>query len=341
MLYLLILFFVLFVWALGLIWSSHGNIALHPFDLKETMPLRGILAIGVWLTHLCPYLDRDAPILTDFCLWGPPSVACFFLLAGYGLAVSYEKSGESYLNGFFRRRLLRLIWPWLIMIVIYQGWRFVQGSFSLSKMLEEPSPMSWFLYALLIWYVIFYLSFRCSTKTCRLIVLWSLAMVYLAVTIHYGMGYYWMSILPMPIIMSLVPIEKQIKGFITRHPYMVWIGVFILTMSVLTYATFGQFGYSLPVWGPPVYTVLPFSVLLLTYILGGSRSRVLNFLGSISYEFYIVHGLIVMLFHKDCLFGLQGVCNVILTLLLNLLFVIIAASLMNMASSFVYSLKKN
>ena len=78
MLYITILFLSLFLAAWWRLSLAGKSLNLHPFDLAETLPLRGILAVCVFLTHLCPHLDKEATWLKDPCLWGPPSVACFF-----------------------------------------------------------------------------------------------------------------------------------------------------------------------------------------------------------------------------------------------------------------------
>lgn len=90
MLYILFVLIALLLLVGRNVWC-HGDSDLKDFNIAETLPLRGFLAIGVMLTHLCPHLVSEAPLLDDFGLWGPPSVASFFLLTGYGLSVSYMK----------------------------------------------------------------------------------------------------------------------------------------------------------------------------------------------------------------------------------------------------------
>lgn len=158
MLYIFIILLIL-LFLVGCKIQTHFQPA-YDFSLQETLPLRGFLAICVMLTHLCPYLVDEAPLLNDFGLWGPPSVGTFFLLAGYGLAFSYKKKGRDYFHGFFKKRLMRLLWPLLIMTLVYQGYEAYHGCFSLKDMLISPSPMSWFIYALVIWYVGYYIAFK-------------------------------------------------------------------------------------------------------------------------------------------------------------------------------------
>lgn len=316
---------------------SGRNVALTDFNLEETLPLRGLLAVCVMLTHLCPYLVKEAPLLTDFCLWGPPSVACFFLLAGYGLAVSYKKKGEAYLSGFFRKRLL---WPLLFMTIVYQSFRVYHDSFDWMEMLGNPSPMSWFIYALVIWYVGYYLSFKIGKKRkMQLILVWTFTLVYLVFTIYLKQYYYYISILPLPMAITYVFYEERVKVFISEHKETVWWTVMMATLVVMGYAVAGQYGGKLPGWSLPVYMLIPWTVVYITYHLGGWKNKITNFLGKISYEFYIVHGFIVMQLGHWHMFGMTGYVNTIAMIALVLGLTILAAWLLSKLCAYINSIR--
>lgn len=333
MLYITIIFFCLYFIAGIKIARAKETIHLFSFDLQETLPLRGLLAVCVFLTHLCPHLDEASPWLGDFGMWGPPSVATFFLLAGYGLAYSVKTKGQGYLKGFFRKRLMKLLWPFLMMAIIFQGYKMVVGTFTWSRLVLEPSPMSWFIYALLIWYVGFYVCFKNVHSYKNAIGrVWLFTVIYMAITIWLNMGYYWISILPLPMAITYVFYEDKVRDYICHHSYIVLSCLFLSFLMVMGYTLFAIYVHHLPGWGPVVYTTLPVWVLFLTYILGGVKNAVTNFLGRISYEFYIVHGFIVMLLadiiivanpHVNsvavillllggtiiCAWGLKGICK--------------------------------
>lgn len=328
MLYLTIILFGLFIFAFR---KAPDQTELYSFNLHETMPLRAILAISVMLCHLCPHLDEESPLLAEFCLWGPPSVGTFFLLTGYGLSYSYQNKGEDYLNGFFKKRIMRLLWPLLIMTIIYQCYRAYNGVFDVMLMLKEPSPMSWFIYAVMIWYVIFYVSFkfRWFRKNSSIISIWLLTVVYMTITVYFKFSYYWISILPLPIAISYVPYETWIKHYIQKNKYHVLGSVFCFVMVVMIYAVIGSMTHGIPLWGPPVYTVVPCTLLLLTYFIGGWKCRFLVFLGKISYEFYIVHGFVVILLSDVHWFGLNGYVNAFMTIAIVLTIATACACVMN------------
>lgn len=294
MLYIIIIFTFIFGICFIKI-NSKKKWQIHDFNLVETLPLRGILAVCVLLCHLCPYLKKENPLLTDFCIWGPPSVATFFLLAGYGLAYSIKVKGKYYLNGFFHKRLLRLLKPLLIMTFIFQFYKYYYGEFSWIELLKEPSPMSWFIYALLIWYIGYYISFYWAKNRKRAILnIWLFTAVYMIVTIYSDLSYYYLSILPLPLAITYVGFEDKAKIYLKKHSNKVLLISMLFSEIILVYAVLGQYGMPFRLWGPPVYVIIPLIIVLFTYILGGLKNKLTNFLGSISYEFYIVHGFIVM-----------------------------------------------
>ncbi len=305
---------------------SKGVVMLIDFNLEETLPLRGLLALAVMLTHLCPHLVKEAPLLDDFGLWGPPSVASFFLLAGYGLAFSYKKKGEAYLHGFFKKRLVRLLWPLFFMTIVYQSYKAYHNNFDWIDMLTTPSPMSWFIYALVIWYVGYYFSFRIGkTLKAQLGLIWIFTLLYLAFTIFLKQSYFYISILPLPMAITYVFYEEKVKAYISRCANAVWWVVMVAVLIVMGYAVSGQYGAKLPGWSLPVYTLVPWVIVYITYYLGGWKNKMTNFLGGISYEFYIVHGFIVMLLGDCHLFGMVGYSNAVIMIVLVLGLTVFAA----------------
>lgn len=272
MLYITILFSLLFLVAVYKIVVSPDGVRLYNFDLLETLPLRGILAVSVFLSHLCPHLDETSPWLSDFGMWGAPSVASFFLLAGYGLAYSVKTKGSSYLDGFFRKRMSKLFRSFVIVIVIYQSYKMICGTFSWYWMLVSPSPFSWFIYALLIWYVGFYLCFKNSrSHKISIAKVWLFTAVYMIITIKLQLDLYLVSILPMPMAITYVFYEEKARSYIQQHPYISLSVVGGMFAMVMGYTLYGIHVHHLPGWGPIVYTTLPVWVVFLTYILGGKK----------------------------------------------------------------------
>lgn len=327
MLYILIILLAFMLYVGGTL--NHSE-KLYEFNLQETLPLRGFLAVSVMLTHLCPHLVEDAPLLKDFGLWGPPSVASFFLLTGYGLSISYYKKGNAYLHGFFKKRLCRLIWPLLIMTIVYQTYKYYVGNFEFYSMLLEPSPMTWFIYALVIWYVGFYLSFILGkSRSQKLLLIWLFSIVYIAITVYYRMAYYYISILPLPMAICYVYYEKHIKRLILKYQWTIWFVILFAILIIMGYCIAGQYSINLPGWGLPVNILVPWVLVYVTYYLGGWKNSITQFFGKISYEFYIVHGFVVMQLGDLQIGSLTSYGNALLVIVIVLFITSILAWLLN------------
>lgn len=335
MLYILIVLLIALLFVYKRI-TNNKDLLLKDFNLRETLALRGLLAICVMLTHLCPYLIKDAPLLKDFCLWGPPSVATFFLLAGYGLAFSYKKKGKMYLRFFFKKRLSKLLWPLFFMTIIYQGYKAYKGYFNWQEMLWEPSPMSWFIYALIIWYLGYYFSFKVSKiRKVQLELIWGFTFIYLAITIYLKQYYFYISILSLPIAITYVFYEDKIKSIISIHAKIVWCTITTIVLAIMGYAVVGQYYIKLPGWSIPVNIIVPWAIVYITYYMGGWKNKFTNFIGEISYEFYIVHGFIIILLGDCNLLRMTGYINAISIIILVFGLTVITAYIISNLCSYI------
>lgn len=329
MYFILVLFIILFLFAIGKVALNPNNFVLHKFSLEETMSLRGLLAINILLCHLCPHFREDAPLLIE--LSYTIAVPCFFMFSGYGLAYSYWHKGEKYLDGFFKKRLLKLLWPLLFMSIIFQGWRLWHGLFEPASLVNNISPNSWFINALVIWYIGFYYCFkwgknnvmRTNLNICFFTV------IYMIITYRLGWKYYWIQILPMPIAIAFVPYEEKFRIIMREHTMSVLSFAFFITIIIMIYALFGHSGCPLPAWGPLMLSILPLMAFPLIYVLGGWKSRFGNLMGKYSYEFYIVHGFIVILLADTHWFGLVGYVNAIITLSVVFILTLLSAWVLN------------
>lgn len=137
--------------------------SLYTFDKERTLSLRAILALLIILHHLAQ-VDFTNPLTNPFTQWGLIVAGMFFFITGYGLMISYQRKGESYLQGFIKHRLLKILSPCLfatfarlsIQTCITQENAYLQF-FSLSNG-KTPLPNSWFVYVILLFYLLFFFS---------------------------------------------------------------------------------------------------------------------------------------------------------------------------------------
>lgn len=132
--------------------------------------LKGIFAVAILLCHLCGRTGVGSsiglgPIYTAM---GYLSVAIFLVLSGYGLAYSYGQRRGGYLSGFLKNRVLSLYVLQCILIIIYAALKCLLGkdtiqtqdviqSFLLGKTVVSNG---WYLQVILLFYLIFYASYR-------------------------------------------------------------------------------------------------------------------------------------------------------------------------------------
>ena len=120
---MILLISVLLIWTVCAL-GSHTFMGVQ-FSKQATVPLRGLLATGIVLHHLSLRLVEASPdcswIWSQFSFWGAPIVAVFFFLSGYGLMVSLITKGQKYLDGFLKKRLLKIVLPLVLCSIVFEA----------------------------------------------------------------------------------------------------------------------------------------------------------------------------------------------------------------------------
>ena len=109
-----------------------------------TTSMKGIAILLVFISHA----GNDGFRIKFLIPLGAIAVAVFLILSGYGLMESYNKNG---LCGFWSKRFLRVLFPYLIWIGFYSSLMLLLG-----KDLSLEDLRYWFVEYILIWYVVFY-----------------------------------------------------------------------------------------------------------------------------------------------------------------------------------------
>ncbi|MBP5366436.1 MAG: acyltransferase [Bacteroidales bacterium] len=119
-------------------------------DKKNTNILRGIAILLVILAHVGTSFGNRY-----FTPLGGIGVAMFLFLSGYGLSESYNKNG---LEGFFKKRFLRVLLPYFILIILYHI--VSRCSFTLHDNENELLyiPRNWYIDYICVWYVVFFVT---------------------------------------------------------------------------------------------------------------------------------------------------------------------------------------
>ena len=130
-------------------------------DKYNSNKIKGLLALLIIIHHLSIYI-KDTILLKVFTIVGAIAVSAFFFYSGYGLMTSYLKK-ENYLKDFWNKRIMKIVIPYIIAIIFTILAYLLTRQLSLRKIfnsLVEGEPVvrfSWYVLAIIILYVVFYL----------------------------------------------------------------------------------------------------------------------------------------------------------------------------------------
>ena len=294
-----------------LVMKNRGNVVcINDFNVQNTLPVRGILALSIIVHHLSIFGYGCGSFL-PFYSWGVYIVSVFFFLTGYGLMVSYIKKGQSYLKGFISHRFFKLLPPYLLCVALYVVYQYMTiDDFSILSVLTKDIdkavnillPTSWFVVVILIFYLAFYLSMKLGKSLpVNIIILVGWAVCYYFAVKYLNLKEYWyMSIFALNLGMVFAYKENILKRYINQHLVESEVVALLLFLIVYVFIPYIDdsivplhLGYKYKLFG---VTIIPLFVVLLTY--GGRiHSKWLDALGKKSYEIYLVQGFICQLYY--------------------------------------------
>lgn len=159
----------------------------------DSQGLKGISAILIVLHHLSQRVGIN--ILTlPYIEIGKYSVALFLFLSGFGVMSSYLNN-KNYLSGFLKNRILTIYVPFVISNIIFIIIYLVKGqSFNNMDIIKYTlgikliDNVMWFIYSIVIFYLIFYISFKFTTIKRGIIIFLIGTFIYLILGIVLDLG---------------------------------------------------------------------------------------------------------------------------------------------------------
>lgn len=293
-------------------------------SIERTNILKAIMAINVLLSHCTlDYINLNSKLLNVTS--GDDAVKIFFFLSGYGLAVSYKRKGSAYINNFFSRRFAKILVPAIIVIIPnllffkFTGFCYYIEDLSpatfLKVFIENGYTLvinSWFVIELCILYIAFYLAVKLSkgdyntgirnASVFTVIIMGAFYVVYMYKewlpvwffsTYAFAFGLMWGA-----------REESFVKRIKKHFDYVYLIGlplgmILMIGMNVTK-----------PFLDANLYDVLKNlfvgPIMVAAVILAGMKIRVGNkvwtFLGKISYEIYLIHGVFINIYRCNKLY---------------------------------------
>lgn len=275
-----------------------GPAKLNALSRAETLPLRGVLALLVAFGHidLVAFGGGDYARILHF---GSEAVGVFFLLSGYGMMKSLRAKGAAYANGLFPRTLRKLAPAYLACIALFLPVLLIWGTDWLRECLHVFTrgdtfflPHSWYVPALLGWTALFALaSRRFSGGRVAAAVVAGAAVYYAVMVLANRWGPWWYrtaALFPLGVVFAWF--EADVRRLLERYGRACGIALAAVTCGFLFGTDPFPALHRLPVVGDIPYVLLGVNTavfLLVTPVCG--NCRVMDFIGGISYEIYLVH----------------------------------------------------
>lgn len=275
-------------------------------SLENTKPIKGILALVVMLHHISQN-TAGGVLLREFEPIGYLPVAVFFFFSGYGLLKSYKEK-KGYKEQFFRRRISTILFPYLIVVLIYWLLSAIgKTPYTVEEMLYSfidgypKAANSWYILVLLLFYVCFYIFMAIFKKNYKGIVIATagLCVVWSIICMIIGYGIWWYnSCICIAFGMAWALWEKTIVAFI-QNTYCKLFTICLVLVWVL-FRISDSLGF-LPLrvllyWGTCLVFATLICIILMKCKVG---NKILDFFGEISFELYMIHGAYVRLFYGN------------------------------------------
>lgn len=296
------LFFAILLLLYILSWFPPFSQSCFPFDKETSIALKGVLSLLIVAHHLSYHVDSW--FFSLFHSWGASIVSLFFFIAGYGLMVSFMKNPSYLQNGFFRKRMWKVIKPFLgltVLFVLLRSWdeHTISTSIFYDLLVRgiPPLPNSWFVFTIVLLYCFFYALFRLLSISIHLKIAILFLLSFLYILFVKEIGYdrnWWVAALAFPTGVLYAYKEKIIVAYsrLTIYKLMFFPSVCLILGAIM----YSHIEILLII----AYVLIPLlTINLLSYVHWGQRRFI--FLGSISYEIYLFHGMFIYLLRRNTL----------------------------------------
>ena len=329
--YTMLLFFALLLWRAQKVKSGRDTLV----SVEDGQSLRGMAAIMVLLHHMAP-MTRNGVLLHRFFSIGPGglAVALFFFLSGYGLQKQYMKNGETYRQGFLKRRIPSILIPWAVIAVLYQLTYCLIGKvYTFANLIDDLRngipfvAHSWYLIAILFFYLLFWIHITLfrnhGQKHIRWMPFigcgWYVLYALICIRLKYLMFWYDTAHL-LPVGMFFAVYEDTILQVLKNRRLYVSATALSALFWIICSNIF-SFGLSVNVYSLYLTSLVRLFFFVMMTILLRQKLQIdnplLRYLGKISLEIYLIHGLVFYLLRGDffylknetlfCFLGLTGV----------------------------------
>lgn len=288
---------------------------------ENSQILKGICAVVIVFAHMSSNamnIAKPDMIFKNLMFIGVYAVSVFFLFSGYGLSISYIKKGNAYLSGFFKNRFISLLVPFFIMLVLYNAELICEGKFSWDYFffsVIDGSPLnvrySWYVAVITLFYILFYFAARFAkdSKPKLIAAVVCALCVYIALCYAFSIPSHYFSSVIAFLFGVIIACFKEKAETAVRNRWSLFAAVSVILLAaslvfravkggMLSNAVVKQIASISTIYLNEIFLI---SVILIFMQKLSFNNAALRFLGSISYELYLTHGLVIVLLKKTAL----------------------------------------
>lgn len=303
-------------------------------SLEQSKAFQGFLAFCIMLHHVgqktcASWIEPPSRIVHGLDLFVPIGylmVAVFLFFNGYGSGLSVM-SKKDYLKGYPVKRILPLVFYYYLTQLIFTVARYLAGQKIDGKQLayylsgaQLSNPNAWYIIMLPFFYLVFYFAFRFIKRDgIAIAVVFGCFIAYIIAGTNIDHNPWWIcgewwynSAILFPIGLLFAKHRDGIVGHLKRHYrlYLTLSLLLLLPLFAVSEIAQGIFSYYGDYWNAPdtvfrrqicllSQILVSLDFVLVTLLIGMKvwlGNRFLKFMGGITLEFYLIHGLFVELF---------------------------------------------
>jgi len=282
-------------------------------DRTTTNCCKGIAAIIIMLHHISFRLSNLPVYVKPIWYIAFPIVGFFFFMSGYGLTCGLLQK-RNYLQGFLSKRLLNIIAPYVIVAIVWIGLEIIGGQTPTRAIAEVFTiryiqPL-WFIWVIIAVYIVFYAVFNHTEINVGAYWFAVITIAYILISAFVNpRDEMYASIIGMPLGILWAMYERKIDSYFEigflRKEIVAIVAFVILFIGRLTLSVVGfdnQLFQSVLRNIITIAFIVPLIELLKKVKI---QKRFLIWLGTISYEIYIIHPFILYFFEKETTEGKQ------------------------------------
>lgn len=284
-------------------------------DRTTTNCCKGIAAIIIMLHHISFRLSNLPVYVKPIWYIAFPIVGFFFFMSGYGLTCGLLQK-KNYLQGFLSKRLLNIIAPYVIVAIVWIGLEIIGGggqtptrAIAEAFTIRYIQPL-WFIWVIIAVYIVFYTVFNHTEINVGAYWFAFITIAYILISAFVNpRDEMYASIIGMPLGILWAMYERKIDSYFEigflRKEIVAIVAFVILFIGRLTLSVVGfdnQLFQSVLRNIITIAFIVPLIELLKKVKI---QKRFLIWLGTISYEIYIIHPFILYFFEKETTEGKQ------------------------------------